>query len=52
MKSRIDKLLEVLEKLEELLTAHGERQWSQWIGKARQKIINSDYAGVEYLLSA
>lgn len=45
-------LLVVLTKLMSLLSSDGERNWSAWMLRAKTRLENSDFSGVEYLLSA
>jgi hypothetical protein len=45
-------LLVVLTKLVTLLSSDGERNWSAWMLRAKTRLENSDFSGVEYLLSA
>lgn len=47
-----DELTSVLESLEALLQAHGERHWSAWIEADRRRIAASDVFGLDHLLSA
>ena len=47
-----EQLIDVLDQLATVLESDGEIHWSQWMRKARAHVMNSDYYGVEYLLSA
>ena len=52
MTTKTQELLVTLEKLASLLSSDGERNWSAWMLRAKSQLENSDYSGVEYLLSA
>ena len=41
----ISELIQVLESDE-------EQHWSGWLHQSRERLINSDYSGIEHLLSA
>ncbi|MHC8395377.1 DUF6966 domain-containing protein [Pseudomonas sp. LB3P93] len=47
-----EQLIGVLDQLATVLESDGATHWSQWMRKARTHLINSDYYGIEYLLSA
>lgn len=47
-----EQLIDVLDQLATVLESDGDTHWSQWIRKARAHVMNSDYYGIEYLLSA
>lgn len=46
-----EQLIDVLDQLATVLESDGDTHWSQWIRKARAHVMNSDYYGIEYLLS-
>jgi hypothetical protein len=52
MGPKTEQLIGVLEQLAVLLESDGDDHWSQWIRKARALLVNTDYRGIEYLLSA
>ena len=52
MISNEESLLDVLQEMEALLTANGEKRWRNWIVRSRDKLVNSDSSGIELLLSA
>ena len=52
MTSRLDELLKVLDEIIQLLEADGEQLWSNWLRQSRDWLLNSDFAGIEHLLSA
>ena len=45
-------LIDVLDDLASLLESDGNTHWSGWMREARARLLNSDYSGIEYLLSA
>lgn len=45
-------LIRVLEQIASLLHNEGVNQWCQWACKARARLLDSDYSGIEYVLSA
>ncbi|WP_348772795.1 DUF6966 domain-containing protein [Pseudomonas hormoni] len=47
-----EQLIDVLDQLATVLESDGATHWSQWMRKARAHLMNSDYYGIEYLLSA
>ena len=47
-----EQLIDVLDQLAIVLESDGATDWSQWMRKAKAHLMNSDYYGVEYLLSA
>jgi hypothetical protein len=47
-----EQLIDVLDQLAAVLESDGDIHWSQWIRKARVYVMNSDFYGIEYLLSA
>ena len=52
MATKLDKLLEVLDEIIRLLEADGEQHWSHWMRQSRARLLDSDYSGIEHLLSA
>jgi len=52
MGPKTQELVSVLEELTSLLESDGDSHWSNWMQKAKARLLNSDYSGVEYLLSA
>lgn len=52
MATKLDELLEILNELIQLLESDGEEHWSKWIRQSREQLQNSDFSGIEYLLSA
>ena len=52
MTTKLDELLEILNEIIQLLESDGEKHWSRWMRKSRARLLNSDYSGIEYLLSA
>lgn len=50
MGPKTQELIVVLAKLAILLESDGERLWSAWMLRAKTRLENSDYSGVEYLL--
>jgi len=52
MTNKLDELLEVLDEIIQLLDADGEQHWSGWMRQSRDWLLNSDFAGIEHLLSA
>ncbi|WP_081499891.1 DUF6966 domain-containing protein [Pseudomonas sp. GM102] len=52
MGPKTEQLICVLDQLAVLLESDGATHWSQWMRKARAHLLNSDYYGIEYLLSA
>ncbi|UVA78633.1 helix-hairpin-helix domain-containing protein [Pandoraea commovens] len=45
-------LIEVLAKLADLLEINGGRHWRAWLLRAKARLENADYSGIEYLLQA
>ena len=45
-------LIEVLAKLADLLEINGGQHWRAWLLRAKARLENSDYSGIEYLLQA
>ena len=52
MATKLDKLLETLNEIIQLLESDGERHWSRWMRESRERLLNTDYSGIEHLLSA
>ena len=52
MTTQLDELLNILTEIIELLEADGESHWLGWIRQSRERLLNSDYSGIEHLLSA
>jgi hypothetical protein len=52
MGQRIEELIDVLEQLIKVLESDGEMHWSRWMRKAQTLLMDSDYYGITYLLSA
>jgi len=50
--TKLEELLKILDELIQLLEDDGEQQWSQWMRQSREWLLNSDYSGIEKLLSA
>ncbi|MBV7574618.1 hypothetical protein KW846_18090 [Pseudomonas sp. PDM32] len=42
----------ILAQLAIVLESDGDTHWSFWMRKARALLLDSDYSGIEYLLSA
>jgi Domain of unknown function (DUF6966) len=52
MTTDLDELLKILDEIIQLLEADGEKRWSDWMRQSRARLLNSDYSGIEHLLSA
>lgn len=52
MGPKTKELITVLSRLAALLEGDGEPHWSTWMLRAKARLENSDYSGVEYLLGA
>lgn len=52
MGQKTEELIDVLDQLVKVLESDGEMHWSRWMRKARALLIDSDYSGITYLLSA
>lgn len=52
MMTKLDELLETLSDIIQLLESDGEQHWSRWIHQSYERLRNSDYSGIELLLSA
>ena len=52
MATKLDELLNILEEIIQILESDGEEHWSHWMHQSRARLLNSDYSGIEHLLSA
>jgi hypothetical protein len=52
MGSKTEELTEVLARLATLLERDSEQHWCAWMLRAKGRLENSDYSGIEYLLGA
>jgi hypothetical protein len=52
MGPKTEELICVLEQLATVLESDGDTHWSLWVRKARARLLDSDYSGITYLLSA
>jgi len=52
MATKLDELLATLDELIQLLESDGEQHWSKWMRQSNTRLSNSDYSGIEHLLSA
>ncbi|MDT3722887.1 DUF6966 domain-containing protein [Pseudomonas oryzihabitans] len=52
MGQKTEELIDVLEQIIKVLENDGELHWSRWMRKAQGRLIDSDYSGISYLLSA
>jgi len=52
MTTKLDRLLEILNESIQLLESDGDEHWSHRMREARARLLNTDYSGIEYLLSA
>ena len=52
MGPKTKELVCVLEQLATVLESDGNTLWSLWVRKARARLLDSDYSGITYLLSA
>ena len=52
MSPKTEELILVLDQLVTLLESDKQIRWQEWIFRARTWIANSDYSGIESLLSA
>lgn len=52
MGPKTEELICVLDQLATVLESDGDTHWSFWMRKARARLLDSDYSGIEYLLSA
>jgi hypothetical protein len=49
---KTQELIRVLEELASVLESDGNTHWGGWMRRTRARLLNSDYSGIEYLLSA
>lgn len=47
-----DDLLDALDEAEELLRAHGQAHWADWLAKGAREARADDFHGVEHVLRA
>ena len=52
MATKLDELLKIINEIIQLLESDGETHWSRWMRQSRDLLLNSDYSGIEHLLSA
>jgi hypothetical protein len=52
MATKLNELIEILNEIIQLLELDGEKHWSRWMRQSRERLLKSDYSGVEHLLSA
>lgn len=52
MGPKTQELVCVLAKLASLLESDGEHHWCAWMLRAKARLENSDYSGIDYLLGA
>lgn len=52
MGPKTEELICVLNQLAAILESDGDTHWSLWMRKARARLLDSDYSGITYLLSA
>jgi len=52
MATKLDELLETLDEIIQLLESDGEQHWSRWMRQSRERLRNSDFSGIQHLLSA
>ncbi|MGH8387589.1 MAG: DUF6966 domain-containing protein [Pseudomonas sp.] len=52
MGPKTEELICVLDQLAAMLESDGDPHWSLWMRKARARLMDSDYSGIEYLQSA
>jgi hypothetical protein len=52
MGPKTEELICVLEQLAIVLESDGDTHWSLWMRKARARLLDSDFSGITYLLSA
>jgi hypothetical protein len=52
MGPKTEELICVLDQLAAMLESDGDTHWSLWVRKARARLMDSDYSGIEYLQSA
>lgn len=49
---KTQKLIAVLDNLASVLESDGNTHWGSLVRKAQSRLLNSDFSGIEYLLSA
>lgn len=52
MGPKTEELICVLDQLATVLESDGDTHWGLWMRKARARLLDSDYSGIEYLRSA
>jgi hypothetical protein len=52
MATKLDELLKIINEIIRLLESDGEQHWSNWMRQSSERLLNSDYSGIEHLLSA
>jgi hypothetical protein len=52
MGPKTEELIYILDQLAIVLESDGNTHWSLWLRKARARLMDSDYSGIEYLQSA
>ncbi|WP_433771408.1 DUF6966 domain-containing protein [Pseudomonas putida] len=52
MGPKTEELIYILDQLAILLESDGDTHWSFWMRRTRALLLDSDYSGIEYLLSA
>ena len=50
--TQLEGLLKILDELIYLLESDDETHWSHWMRQSRDRLLNSDYSGIEKLFSA
>jgi len=50
--TKLDELLETLSEIIKLLEDDREQHWSTWVRQSRDRLLKSEYSGIEHLLSA
>jgi hypothetical protein len=52
MGSKTKQLVKVLDQIISLLESDEEDHWKMWVSESKRRLLNSDYSGIEHLLSA
>ncbi|MEX3772939.1 hypothetical protein [Pseudomonas sp. MYb118] len=52
MGPKTEELIFILDQLAAMLESDGNTHWSNWMRRARARLVGSDFSGIEYLLSA
>lgn len=52
MGPKTEELIYILDQLAIVLESDGDTHWRFWMRRARALLLDSDYSGIEYLLSA